>query len=337
MDLWLKYYGERDDVPIERIAEDAEEWLKELFGQYQQDYNRDSLSMFYYKSGFMEHFLCSELEKGVIKLIFPRELYGEDLKWRRLTWQFLIDLHNAKLHNESAVEALRDNYKKCSFVLNLENGNRQCVWNGEKFSPTNPKCTQIGIKVVAYRDSEIVNYDEYIPYLMKKERNSICEFTSSTVFWNNVVGFSRGINGNDTYFMEKRPVDDKDLMLLCLALGFDHKVYDKLLTLRKDKFKQQVIHSTLPQIGSLEISFLRNLLMDSHWRFLDAKSQVKTLEEIPRRMLVNANVELLQKNWKPIIHLSDAEVKYTKRRSPRYFKDALNEFYERGDDGYKLK
>ena len=90
------------------------------------------------------------------------------------------------------------------------------------------------------------------------------------------------------------------LLLFCLALGCDHLVFNHLIDLRKDKGTP--VNRDWPLIDKAEEAILYDMLKDIHWLSME-----KNIEEIPRRILLNANIKLLSENHSPIIELSDNE------------------------------
>ena len=173
----------------------------------------------------------------------------------------------------------------------------RCIWRGSKYSSKDSTCHVIDMFVD--RDSFYSSYDDYIAFLLTKERNTIADFESLRDFWEAVVKLGRS---NDPHRMEDARIADIDLMLLCLALGFDEKVYDKLIDLRDKKHaNRNLVNPRTPVLGIDEPNYIKSLLNQSRNRLATARSAVTNLEDIPRRMLLDANIALMAKGFESII------------------------------------
>ena len=155
-------------------------------------------------------------------------------------------------------------------------------------------------------------FGNYINYLLLKERNRIIDFRSSAAFWNNSVKLERE---HEPYLMEQRPVANKDLLLFSLALALSKSVYEKLVELRNStNFRgyNNIINSPLPFIDDPKTKkTLFRLLDDSYWLLENARNKTKNERDIPRQILLMANINLLNEGCYPIISLEGREIEET--------------------------
>ena len=84
-----------------------------------------------------------------------------------------------------------------------------------------------------------------------------------------------------------------------------------------------------PALDKNDLEELRNLLDHSAERLAEVRKAVTKSEEIPRRMLFNANFELLKVSHNPIINLKGAEVtefqKLCENSNEEIFTDKYND------------
>lgn len=133
-------------------------------------------------------------------------------------------------------------------------------------------------------------------------------YSDSRSLWLKATGLDRG---SDFSYIEDRAASNTDLLLFCTALALDEKVYYRLRTLRdeySEKENLKITKSKYPDVGEDEENQLIEFLKDSYWRLSDARRTESKSENIPRRMLLNANRDLLKRGLKPIIHLEGNEV-----------------------------
>lgn len=334
MDLIQKYYNNaclRDDVNF--IAENSLKWLQELFDLEDYDYN--SQRMFTWYGDFFVKFLSNELfsNDGCVELIFPRGMYDQNSRrsYEKATAYFLLNQHYSKLNatqkddkikedlskldrveSEADFDSIKNTAKKTQWRLYADDLAHQYIWAGEEYEPQTEGCVQIGIEVTIYMDfnykpenqerNKVGDLDFYVKYLLTKERNTIENFTNSNVFWNGAV---RLTTRNHAERMEEQILSQKEWLLFCLALGMDYSVFRKLIRLQYQKFGNNgAIIGRLDFIGDNETYMLKKFLMDSYWRLRDAKRDVGNVRDryaIPRRMIVNANDDLIKDRLQPIL------------------------------------
>lgn len=336
-------YERPKDIPVKDIAIAASIILPRLFCE--EPYSLQDASV--YSSIFhrsFEDFLDREIltYAGVIILDIPDNLIHEELKYRFATLYFLHTRHNCKLRRGIAqkynMELLDDwlyellkvaarkiykkwqeqknlvpdkenffvFFKKLSFVL--YDHNVQYVWNGSDYHENQHDCVQIRLSIARFED-EHLDYKQLINSLLTKKRNGIADFENTAIFWRHVMKIRRGA---DTYRFEENCVSNVDLLLFCLSLAADDKVYQLLLKkldqekkrshLKQRKFK-------FPDIKKAEVEFLRERLCyaGENLRLALEHSDAFNKYSIPRRILFDINLCLLQKGLHPIIPLTGTE------------------------------
>ena len=188
--------------------------------------------------------------------------------------------------------ALYEFAKRASFRFSLPHS--QYVWNASEWEKNG---NQIKIEIFAYSDENKKTYADYIQYLLSKERNSIATF-SERGLWVTHMRLSRRTKGLN---LSRRNASDTDLLLFCLALGMDRDVYERLRLLRNKAFLDKNGSGTGPgfdQLSDDEKNLLLDFLSVVRERFAVAKSECRnSKEEIPRRMLENAALDMREKNY----------------------------------------
>ena len=207
--------------------------------------------------------------------------------------------------------------------------NLRRVWIAPNYSPNNSECYEVTLKIATYKDKEMSSYKELLLYLLSQERNGIGDF-SSTELWNNAMDarFS-----NDQH-IEDFSGNDLHLALICLSLGLNNSVYDRLIFLRKKAFGETVRSIKTP-VNNEEKNMLNSFLENSRERMLCAKNEAPNLHktEIVRRVLVNVAVDLMKSGLRPVgIILTDDEIKRT-----AISKELVEKFYENKNGKRSLK
>ena len=195
-----------------------------------------------------------------------------------------------------------------TFTLHLDNGQYQ--WRGPLFDDAQGVRIQLKIISDSILDKEQFSYEKLIQYLCTKNRNGIKDF-SETVLWHTNMGL-----GHRNLPLSERNAADTDLMLFCLALGLDKNVYQLLLQRRNEKFNNTPLR---PRKGVLTLqesdeqnqlySFLDTEKITE--RLICAKNEVKKAEEIPRKMLLHASIDMMKIGLYPILKFTPEEkIKY---------------------------
>ena len=256
------------------------------------------------------------------------------------------------------VSLVKSHLQKMSFVFKNPYAstpvNHYYMINGVNYFQDDPDCTQIELVVNSFDDADKTEYAEnhgygdYIKYLMKYERNGICTYSRSQIFWEEIVQLNRRHAS-----LESRPEPDKVLLILCLALGLGTEEYALLQKLRRKEFGDRTVRARLPFIssGGNEEQKIYDMLKESHWRKLETRRQILKLDMreeelqsdmllLPRKLLFKANVDLLLSNqpnviYNPIIGLSQEEV-YDILRIDGITSNLLDRFYNTANsEGYR--
>ena len=148
-------------------------------------------------------------------------------------------------------------------------------------------------------------------YLISGEGNAISAFKSTYSVWQNAVKIKRHplIENHNGEEIIRNP-HDIDLILFCLALGLNHKVYEHLKKLRDEHFDGQPPNKPFtPPIGSEEISVLEDFLKGASERLTCAVFQApsRAAKAISRQMIINASLDLVRQKMRPITIFSDDE------------------------------
>lgn len=358
-------YERPQDISVKDIAEGAAAFLTILFSE--GGFSDTEKRMYKFVcAGSIERFIYRELLKysGVINFKTSENVIAPNqLLYRLVTVYFLHCRYNAKLDRGDPksynLEALDDflyevmngaatdcgrNFRtekneffeivsKSSFRLVLPHA---CyIWNAPKYSEEAKDCVQVTLSVTSFDDENKKSYKEFVLYLLTKERNFIYDFSqNSSVFWLNTVDLPRS---GQTYKIEETFSPDKDLILLCLALGFNVKVLDRLIKLRdkamENYYKRNGKHKNVrgfkaPFIEVKEEEILRGFLEHSGERLAKVRSTDIEDRQIPRRMLFNANLELLERGLNPIINLKDKEIEESEKLLGTDGKEILDQKYE---------
>ena len=342
------------------VADDARDWLAELFSN--GNYDLESKKIFELHPDFIVDFVRYEILKdsGVIKLIFPRGTNDDSIRadYELVTAIFLFHRHNSILqgNSESLIQDIKDFFysycprehkhytaisfdgksyryddpmsikaltqkvcdtlNKTSFVFrNPKNHTLSSVIEFPAYKVSDPGCVRLELTIFEYEDYDKTTYSDYLNYLLTVERNDIATFSSTLKFWQDNIQLGRQHTP-----LEVHPEPDKVLLLFSLALGGDHLVFSRLKKLRG----RVTVNRDLPLIGEVEENVLYDMLKNIHWLSMDARQQVEKIEYLPRRMLLNANINLLSRNidtdvrnWhKPIIELSGDEIHEVQEKIP---------------------
>ena len=229
----------------------------------------------------------------------------------------------------SLSELVNDIYKilmKTSFAVNNEQDpiHREYAYSGRQYFEGDPECLKVTLNIIDYEDYLQNTFADYIRYLLTENRNKICSFKSSDVFWNKVVRISRR-NGN----LELYPQPDKVLLLFCIALGLSSSVFERLKILREQDFGNKQVNVRILQIYETEKKVLFDMLKDNYRLLQKIKCRTKNVEDIPRKMLIEANKKLLSLNttidtYRPVIEIETNETEEYQNIS----KQILGKFYD---------
>lgn len=346
------------DITVKDLAEAASTILPRLF--INEPYSENEKCIYQYICHRnMEDFIDRELftYAGVIIFEVPDTVRESEILYRFATVYFLHSRHNAKLKRgtpekynmeviddwlydlvrvaarkcckdwEQKKELVPDKekffklFKKLSFVF--EDSNVCYIWNGTNyFEEKDNDCIQIKLGITVFND-EIKNYDELILSLLTKKRNGIANYRNSAIFWRHVMQIRRG---QDRYLLEKNNAPDTDILMFVLALAMDTTIYN-LLQSKKSELTLPARTFRYPYIGKDEKQILIERLQyaGEHLRIaIEHTNDTDDIYSVPRRMLFDANLYLLQKGKRPIIPLKGEEVTEVKKHIS---KKTLNEFY----------
>lgn len=323
-------------------------------------YDSESTKIFELHPDLIADFVRYEIfaDRGVIKLIFPRGMLKDSVRadYELITALFLFHQHNLILgkadlernirkffssycpredqrytvigfggkeyrYGSADMEALKQKVyatiNKTSFTFRKSAPQHSSsVIEFPWYSADDPECVRLELTVSDHEDYDKKTYSEYLKYLRKVERNGISEFSSTLIFWQNNIQLPRK-NVN----LEDNPEPDKVLLLFCLALGFDHLVFNRLIELRAGI----PVNRDWPLIDKGEEAILYDMLKDIHWLSMEARRQVKNIEELPRRIILNANIKFLSESHSPITELSESEYQEVKEK---FSGDILEKFYQ---------
>lgn len=154
------------------------------------------------------------------------------------------------------------------------------------------------------RPEDIKSYSALIQYFLKKEHNFIHTYTEYGL-WQTELNLNPRSNGKR---ISQRNSCDTDLMLFSLALGLGKEQYERLRYLRGKRFG----YKPPPQSGDRwlqkteEQQELLTYLQKSSLRLSHAKKETK--EHIPRRMLVNAAIDMINNKLCPAVVMTKKEV-----------------------------
>ena len=367
-------YERPKDISVKDIAEGAAALLASLFSEVAFS-DKEKRMYRYACAGCVESFIYRELIKfsGVINFK-TTENAGKDSEflYRLVMVYFLHCRYNSKLergNKEDYTLQTLDSYlyrvirgavtncgksfymeekkffdvvSKSSFVLILPH--TRYVWNAPRYSEQVEGCVQITLSITSFDDENKETYEEFVKYLLTAERNSIHDFSdNSSLFWRHAVGLTRS---GQTYNIENTFAPDKDLILLCLALGYDNKVLDRLIELRNEAMnahykrngrRASVRNFQTPFLDENDEKELRKLLDHSATRLAEVKLLEADSEKIPRRMLFNANLEWLKVSHKPIINLKAEEVTEFESLLEKHDEEIFADKYDRNKNENEWK
>lgn len=180
------------------------------------------------------------------------------------------------------------------------------TWEAPQYAPQKNESLDVTLTIDTVRDKEFTEYHKYIQYLLKKERNTVGDFSSAALWKNSLrARFSKDKS------LETLAANEVHLIIFCLSLGFDTEVFDRLINLRNKAFQGQEIAIKIPPITTREKSVLLQFLENSAERLRCARNEagVKNKNHIVRRVLVNVSLDLMTKfGLLPVVVLSDEEI-----------------------------
>lgn len=165
------------------------------------------------------------------------------------------------------------------------------------------------VEAEKFDDDAINDYESYVKYLCRKERNHIADFDSVPTLWLQAVGTPRAGS-----ILNVRP-SDRDLQRLVIALAMRPEVYHKLLHLRdiNPAFQKHAKKTSTRSKGTKEVA--REKMIEDFMRNADIRLHVipdsevgQNPERIPRMMLVYATADLVRNGFSGLVSLSDKEI-----------------------------
>lgn len=179
------------------------------------------------------------------------------------------------------------------------------TWVAPQYAPQKNESFNVILKIYTVRDKEFTEYHKYIQYLLKEERNTVGDFSSSAL-WKNAMNarFSKDKT------LETLAANEIHLMLFCLSLGFDTSVFERLIKLRDIAFNGDEIAIKNPPITTREKNVLFQFLKNSAERLRCARNEagIRNKNHIVRRVLVNVSLDLMKDNLLPVVVLTDKEI-----------------------------
>ena len=160
-----------------------------------------------------------------------------------------------------------------------------------------------------FDDDAINDYESYVKYLCRKERNHIADFDSVPTLWLQAVGTPRAGS-----ILNVRP-SDRDLQRFVIALALSPEVYHRLIHLRdiNPAFQNHAKNTRTRSRGAKDIArermieeFMRN--SDIRLHVIPDSELMNNPERIPRMMLVRATVDLVRNGFSGLVSLSDKEI-----------------------------
>ena len=183
------------------------------------------------------------------------------------------------------------------------------TWTGSNHHLSDEQCFSIEIKAV-YND-----YGAYLRFLLTKQGNHIDDFYENNIistrsFWKTYIQLSRA---KEPHRLEDKCTADIDLILLAISLALDKSNFDVLIELRNRKYPNERLQNNerrgRPQTPVIdneqEYNYLVGIITNSQQRLMSAKMRVDNTKEIPRRLLLDANIELMKLGFRPIITLKN--------------------------------
>lgn len=222
-------------------------------------------------------------------------LYGALTRWHNEEQWNQVDRNFFEMKN------FFQNLHRLSFRFVSPLSGLEYVWKGSAYSP-NDRSRQIEIK------ARYTDYGAYLRFLLTKKGNHIENFADATrTFWRNFIKLGRA---REPYRLEDTRTADMDLILICLSLALNEEVFNTLVDLRDKTYPGiNPVNPRTPVIfGEHQLEKLKRLLRISTVRLAEAKQQLNgNLENLPRRLLRDANITMLRDGQRPIINLEGAD------------------------------
>lgn len=209
------------------------------------------------------------------------------------------------VENKITVEEIFNTATKMSLTYISPDNHLKRIWQAPNYNKNDAEGFDVTLTIATFRDKEFKTYESYIQYLLKKERNSVGDFTS-TALWKNAMEarFSRDSK------LETLAASDVHLILFCLALGMNSNVFNQLVMLRNIAFNGEEIVTKQPPITEREKIYLLEELDHAEERLRCARNEeyIKNKKDIVRRVLVNVSIDLIKRDMLPVVVLSDEEI-----------------------------
>jgi len=153
--------------------------------------------------------------------------------------------------------------------------------------------------IVKDPDETYDDFDNYMEYLFKEERNGVIEIKSFNHLWN-LLGMKR-----DQTFKKRCP-SKNELYTFCVALALDYKAYCHLRKLLLQKMRREGLDKSSKYAQYLECerrdAILKLFLENIDTRLLIAKSETNGKEFVPSILVKNVNYDLEEKGF-PILKI----------------------------------
>lgn len=191
--------------------------------------------------------------------------------------------------------------RKEDFMVQSEDEMKRAIYR--KFLKTD-YCLREGKLYREDRDHEHDNFDDYIKFLCKKERNGLLEIHSFNYIWT-LLDMRR-----DNTFEKVRPIQD-ELYIFCFALALDYDTYNRLRQLlikemdgiseeeRRLKYRKGFKSFTDSRRDKVLKSYLDNIETRLNCVISDLKGGEEVVL-IPGKMLDNVNDQLIKADLRPL-------------------------------------
>lgn len=153
--------------------------------------------------------------------------------------------------------------------------------------------------IVKDPDEAYDDFDNYMEYLFKEERNGVIEINSFNHLWS-LLGMKR-----DQTFKRRYPSKD-ELYAFCIALALNYKAYCRLKKLLLQKMEKEGTDADSKNEKYRDDegrdAILKSFLENIDTRLLIAKKETKGKEFIPSILVRNVNHDLEEKGY-PVLRI----------------------------------